>query len=80
MRVLNLKEKFTKKVNTKFGLSLDHTKIRRTYAGRGQRTSGALSWFFLDCHPDIGSQWPITELLKAKDIDFDGENFYPLNE
>ena len=46
--------------------------LRRTKAGRHQRSAGAWSWFFdapNDPHvSEIGSQWSATEILKAKHL------------
>lgn len=49
----------------------DGTVIRRTYAGRVQRAQGAWSWFavpesFVPGLTDVGSQVPVTELLRAR--------------
>lgn len=51
----------------------DAYRIRRTRAGRHQRSSGAWSWCLernslTDYHMElsIGSQWPVKELLRGK--------------
>lgn len=41
--------------------------IRRTYAGRNQKANGAWTWFLYwdnepRIDPEVGSQWPLTEL------------------
>ena len=40
--------------------------VQRTYAGYYQRRQGAWSWFVLtpDGRDPIGSQWPVTTLLR----------------
>lgn len=45
----------------------DGTVIRRTYAGRLQRQTGAWSWFAVDPAGRVvcGSHYPVTMLLRA---------------
>jgi hypothetical protein len=45
--------------------------IRRTYAGRHQKATGAWTWFLLDpadVARDLGSSYTVTELARAKKI------------
>ena len=39
--------------------------VRREYAGHHQRSAGAWSWSVRIGVHDIGSQWPLAEVLKA---------------
>ena len=42
--------------------------FRRTYAGDVMRTNGAWSWSMWNKRPNIGSQFSVTEILKADKI------------
>ncbi|KKL56267.1 hypothetical protein LCGC14_2247130 [marine sediment metagenome] len=48
--------------------------INRTYAGHWQRSKGAWLWYFYNSdYPsisNIGSQWPATECMKAKELEY----------
>lgn len=43
------------------------TRLQRSYAGHWQRIEGAWSWFAIDPEwsVNLGSQWPMSHLLKA---------------
>ena len=66
---MKLSERFIQRCRDELKLNLpDGTFVRRTYAGYWQRAAGAMSWTFAHKHEyigEIGSQWSITELMKA---------------
>jgi len=51
--------------------------IRRTYAGRNQKSAGAFVWFLESrsnvIWPPMGSSWPVTDLLKCSKLIVEGE-------
>jgi hypothetical protein len=77
-------EKFAVRVFKEHDVKLDTSTFRRVYAGYWQRANGAWSWSMTEVvdrgTSTVGSQWPLTVLLKAPRIDFDGEAFYPENK
>ena len=55
----------------------DQAVIRRTYAGRNQRSAGAWMWYVFD-YPgtpyQVGGYAPLSELLKCPKLEFDHHN------
>lgn len=72
-------ERFRKRLREKHQIVIGE--IHRTRAGHGQRSCGAYSWWARiitekgeDRASDIGSQYPITELLKSEEWEIDPEH------
>lgn len=63
-------DRLIQRLRTENGLEVpEGTHVRRTYAGRAQREAGAWVWrlHLPDgrwVQPMVGSQWPVTDLLK----------------
>lgn len=69
-------ERLLDRLRNELGLKIPKTAyIRRTYASAGQRAGGAWSWILDDYDPlspyalRLGSQWPVTELLRARRLE-----------
>lgn len=69
---MKVSEKLKERLEKEFGITA--TNFKRTYAGWHQREEGAWRWSARTFKGDIGSQYPMTYLLKCKKIEVD--NFY----
>ena len=63
-------DKLRKRIREELGIKLEE-EFTRLYPGYWQRSRGAWSWLSrrpAGAHLSVGSQWSMTELLKAKTL------------
>lgn len=70
--------KLRQRIKDELGYECEETFVR-TYAGRNQKAAGAWVWFAQAGRLTIGSQWTMTELLKAPYLLFSINHFYEVS-